>query len=351
MAEDTNIIQKQKKALIFGVAGQDGSYLSEFLLENNYIVHGVIRRSSNETHPNLVNCKTHQNFHLHYGDMSDAINICSLVSSIKPDEIYNLAAQSHVKVSFLVPEYTADIDALGVLRILEAVRIAGIVDSCRIYQASTSELFGNSKECPQNELTRMEPYSPYAVAKLYAHKIVEEYRNAYGMFCCCGILFNHESERRGESFVTRKITKAVARIKAGKQDVLYLGNLDSKRDWGYAKDYVKYMWKMLQMDKPDDYVIATGKQYTVRDFCTKAFNAAGINIKWSGDGINEHAVDASNGKTIVRIDKELWRPTDVVNLLGDPQKAISKLGWNPHETTLDELINIMLWHDMAEESK
>ena len=335
-----------KKALITGVTGQDGSYLSEFLIEKGYDVHGIIRRSSVDYRERIAHLEGHPNFHLHYGDMGDTASLVKVIAMIRPDEIYNLAAQSHVQVSFDSPEFTADVDAVGVLRVLEAVRITGLADTCRIYQASTSELYGKVEEVPQSETTPFHPYSPYAVAKQYGFWIVKEYREAYNMFCCSGILFNHESERRGETFVTRKITLAAARIVQGKQDKLYLGNLSSLRDWGYAKDYVECMWLILQHDKPDDFVIATGEQHTVRDFATLAFHYAGIDLKWEGEGIDEKGIDAKTGRVLVEVSPDFYRPTDVVNLLGDPSKAKKELGWNPTKTSFDELVRIMVEHDM-----
>ena len=335
-----------KKALITGVTGQDGSYLSEFLIEKGYDVHGIIRRSSVDYRERIAHLEGHPNFHLHYGDMGDTASLVKVIAMIRPDEIYNLAAQSHVQVSFDSPEFTADVDAVGVLRVLEAVRITGLADTCRIYQASTSELYGKVEEVPQSETTPFHPYSPYAVAKQYGFWIVKEYREAYNMFCCSGILFNHESERRGEIFVTRKITLAAARIVQGKQDKLYLGNLSSLRDWGYAKDYVECMWLILQHEKPDDFVIATGEQHTVREFCTLAFHYAGIELKWEGEGVDEKGIDAKTGKVLVEVSPDFYRPTDVVNLLGDPSKAKKELGWNPTKTSFDELVRIMVEHDM-----
>ncbi len=335
-----------KKALITGVTGQDGSYLSEFLIEKGYDVHGIIRRSSVDYRERIAHLEGHPNFHLHYGDMGDTASLVKVIAMIRPDEIYNLAAQSHVQVSFDSPEFTADVDAVGVLRVLEAVRITGLADTCRIYQASTSELYGKVEEVPQSETTPFHPYSPYAVAKQYGFWIVKEYREAYNMFCCSGILFNHESERRGETFVTRKITLAAARIVQGKQDKLYLGNLSSLRDWGYAKDYVECMWLILQNDKPDDFVIATGEQHTVRDFATLAFHYAGIELKWEGEGVDEKGIDAKTGRVLVEVSPDFYRPTDVVNLLGDPSKAKKELGWNPTKTSFDELVKIMVELDM-----
>ena len=336
-----------KKALITGVTGQDGSYLAEFLLEKGYEVHGVIRRSSLDYRERIAHLEGTKNFHLHYGDLSDSSSIMSLVGTIRPDEIYNLAAQSHVQVSFYVPEYTAYVVATGVLRVLEAVRLCGLTDTCRIYQASTSELYGKVEEVPQKETTPFHPYSPYAVAKQYGFWIVKEYREAYNMFCCSGILFNHESERRGETFVTRKITLAAARIAQGKQEKLYLGNLSSLRDWGYAKDYVECMWLILQNDKPEDFVIATGEQHSVREFATLSFHHAGIELEWQGEGMDEKGIDKATGKVLVEVSPDFYRPTDVVNLWGDPTKAKTELGWNPTKTTFEELVKIMVEHDMA----
>ena len=335
-----------KKALITGITGQDGSYLAEFLLEKGYDVHGVIRRSSVDYRERIAHLEGHPHFHLHYGDLSDSMSILSVVSTVRPDEIYNLAAQSHVQVSFDVPEFTADVDATGVLRVLEAVRLSGLKDTCRIYQASTSELYGKVEEVPQNENTPFHPYSPYAVAKQYGFWIVKEYREAYNMFCCSGILFNHESERRGETFVTRKITLAAARIAQGKQDKLYLGNLSSLRDWGYARDYVECMWLILQNDKPEDFVIATGEQHSVREFCQLAFHDVGIELEFVGEGMNEKGIDKATGKTVIEVSPDFYRPTDVVNLCGDPSKAKRELGWNPTKTTFEQLVKIMVDHDM-----
>ena len=335
-----------KKALITGVTGQDGSYLSEFLLAKGYEVHGVIRRSSVDFRERIAHLEGAPNFHLHYGDLCDSSSIFQVVSQVKPDEIYNLAAQSHVQVSFDSPEFTADIDATGVLRVLEAVRLCGLAKSCRIYQASTSELYGKVEEVPQNEKTPFHPYSPYAVAKQYGFWIVKEYREAYGMFACSGILFNHESERRGETFVTRKITLAAARIAQGKQDRLYLGNLDSLRDWGYAKDYVECMWLILQNKTPEDFVIATGVQHSVREFATLAFREAGIELEFKGEGVDEKGYDKATGKCVIEVSPDFYRPTDVVNLWGDPTKAKTELGWNPTKTTFEELVRIMVKHDM-----
>lgn len=344
-------------ALITGVTGQDGSYLSEFLLAKGYEVHGIIRRSSVDYRERIAHLEGKPNFHLHYADMGDSMSLVKLVGKVQPTEIYNLAAQSHVQVSFDAPEFTADVDAVGVLRILEAVRTNHLEHSCKIYQASTSELYGKVEEVPQNENTPFHPYSPYAVAKLYGFWIIKEYREAYNMFCCSGILFNHESERRGETFVTRKITLAAARIAQGKQDCLYLGNMDSLRDWGYAKDYVECMWLILQHHTPEDFVIATGVQHTVREFATLAFQYAGITLRWEGEGINEkgicESVSSSSlssslvGKTLVRVSPDFYRPTDVVNLWGDPTKAKNELGWNPQTTSFEQLVELMVRHDMA----
>ena len=332
-----------KKALITGITGQDGSYLSELLLEKGYEVHGIVRRSSLSNTGRIDHIK--DRLQLHDGDLSDATSLIRIIFEVKPDEIYNLAAQSHVQVSFDVPEYSGDIDALGVLRILEACRIAGIEKTVRIYQASTSELYGKVKEIPQKETTPFHPYSPYAIAKQYAYWIIKEYREAYGMFAVNGILFNHESERRGENFVTRKITLAAGRIAEGLQDHLELGNMDSLRDWGYAKDYVECMWLMLQADKPEDFVIATGQQHTVRDFTEKAFKANGMNIRWEGTGINEKGYDAETGKLLVCVNPKWFRPTDVDNLWGDPTKARTVLGWDPQKTSYEQLVEIMANHD------
>lgn len=335
-----------KTALITGVTGQDGSYLSEFLLEKGYDVHGIIRRSSVDFRERIAHLEGNKHFHLHYGDMGDSMSMLQVISKVKPDEIYNLAAQSHVQVSFDSPEFTADVDATGVLRVLEAVRLCGLADKCRIYQASTSELYGKVEEVPQNEKTPFHPYSPYAVAKLYGFWIVKEYREAYNMFCCSGILFNHESERRGETFVTRKITLAAARIKQGKQEKLYLGNLSSLRDWGYAKDYVECMWLILQNKKPEDFVIATGVQHSVREFCYLAFKYVGIELEFKGEGADEKGYDKATGKVLVEVSKDFYRPTDVVNLWGDPTKAKNELGWNPAKTTFEQLVKLMVESDM-----
>lgn len=345
-------MSKQNIALITGVTGQDGSYLSEFLLEKGYDVHGIIRRSSVDYRERIAHLEGHPHFHLHYGDLGDSMSLVKIVDMVRPTEIYNLAAQSHVQVSFDSPEFTADVDATGVLRVLEAVRANHLETTCRIYQASTSELYGKVEEVPQNENTPFHPYSPYAVAKLYGFWIIKEYREAYNMFCCSGILFNHESERRGETFVTRKITLAAARIAQGLQNKLYLGNLDSLRDWGYAKDYVECMWLILQNDKPEDFVIATGVQHTVREFAQAAFHHAGIELKWEGKEENEKGICVSGpealvGKTLVEVSKDFYRPTDVVNLWGDPTKAKAKLGWNPNTTSFEDLVKIMVDHDMT----
>ena len=349
-----------KTALITGVTGQDGSFLSEFLLSKGYDVHGTIRRSSVDYRERIAHLEGNPNFHLHYADLGDSMSLIQVVSKVRPDEIYNLAAQSHVQVSFDAPEFTANVDATGVLRILEAVRLCGLADTCHIYQASTSELYGKVEEVPQNENTPFHPYSPYAVAKLYGHWIVKEYREAYGMFCCSGILFNHESERRGETFVTRKITLAAARIAQGKQDKLYLGNLSSLRDWGYAKDYVECMWLMLQNDKPEDFVIATGVQHSVRDFCYYAFKHVGIELEFVGKDENEKGIiksidpqlvivnpGLSVGDVVIEVSPDFFRPTDVVNLWGDPTKARAKLGWDPGKTSFEQLVKIMVDADMA----
>ena len=335
-----------KKALITGVTGQDGSFLAEFLLEKGYDVHGLIRRSSVDFRERIAHLEGRENFHLHYGDLCDSSSIFGVIAAVRPDEIYNLAAQSHVQVSFDSPEFTADIDATGVLRVLEAVRHAGLAGTCRIYQASTSELYGKVEEVPQNELTPFHPYSPYAVAKQYGFWIVKEYREAYGMFACSGILFNHESERRGETFVTRKITLAAARIAQGKQEKLLLGNLDSLRDWGYAKDYVECMWLILQHHQPEDFVIATGVQHSVREFALLAFREAGIELEFRGSGIDEKGYDRATGRAVVEVSPDFYRPTDVVNLWGDPSKAKRELGWNPAKTSFLELVQLMVRHDM-----
>lgn len=340
-----------KKALITGVTGQDGSFLSEFLLDKGYEVHGLIRRSSVDFRARIAHLEGNDNFHLHYGDLSDSMSLMQVIGKVRPDEIYNLAAQSHVQVSFDVPEYTADVVATGVLRVLEAVRLCGLADSCHIYQASTSELYGKVEEVPQNENTPFHPFSPYAVAKQYGYWIVKEYRDAYHMYCCSGILFNHESERRGETFVTRKITLAAARIVQGKQDKLVLGNLSALRDWGYAKDYVECMWLMLQQDRPEDFVVATGEQHSVREFCTLAFKYVGIDLEFIGEGENEKGIDKKTGKVLIEVSPIFYRPTDVVNLWGDPTKAKEMLGWNPTKTSFEELVRIMVEHDMNQVTK
>ena len=350
-----------KTALITGITGQDGSYLAEFLLEKGYDVHGTIRRSSVDFRERIAHLEGKPHFHLHYADLGDSMSVLGVIGKVRPDEIYNLAAQSHVQVSFDSPEFTADVDAVGVLRILEAVRQLGLTDKCRIYQASTSELYGKVEEVPQNENTPFHPYSPYAVAKQYGFWIVKEYREAYNMYCCSGILFNHESERRGETFVTRKITLAAARISQGLQQCLYLGNMDSLRDWGYAKDYVECMWLILQQPQPDDFVIATGVQHSVREFTQLAFKHAGITLRFEGEGINEVGIidsidesklstlnsQLSTGDVVVRVSPDFYRPTDVVNLWGDPTKAKAKLGWNPNKTSFEDLVRIMVESDIA----
>ncbi len=334
-----------KKALITGITGQDGSYLAEFLLEKGYEVHGITRRASISNTARIDHLIAAKSVTLHDGDLSDSSSLIRIIGIVQPDEIYNLAAQSHVQVSFDVPEYSGDVDALGVLRILEAVRILGLTKKTKIYQASTSELYGKVEEVPQRETTPFHPYSPYAVAKQYGFWITKEYREAYGMFAVNGILFNHESERRGENFVTRKITLAAGRIAEGLQDHLELGNMDSKRDWGYAKDYVECMWMILQHDVPEDFVIATGEQHTVRDFTEKAFAANGIELRWEGEGLEEKGYDAKTGKMLVCVNPAWFRPTDVDNLWGDPTKAKTVLGWNPQKTSYEELVRIMAEHD------
>lgn len=345
-----------KKALITGITGQDGSYLAEFLLEKGYEVHGIIRRSSTFNTGRIEHLyfsewvrdmRQERSIELHYGDLTDSSSLIRIIQLIQPDEIYNLAAQSHVKVSFDVPEYTAETDALGTLRILEAVRILGLEKKTKIYQASTSELFGKVQEIPQKETTPFYPRSPYGVAKQYAFWITKNYRESYQMFAVNGILFNHESERRGETFVTRKITLAAARITQGLQDKLYLGNLDAKRDWGYAKDYVECMWLMLQHHTPEDFVIATGEMHTVREFCTLAFKEAGISLKWEGKGVKERGVDTETGKVLIEVDPKYFRPTEVEQLLGDPTKAKTILGWNPRKTSFEELVSLMVQADLA----
>lgn len=334
-----------KVALITGITGQDGSYLAEFLLEKGYEVHGITRRASISNTARIDHLIAKNAITLHDGDLSDSSSLIRIIGLVQPDEIYNLAAQSHVQVSFDVPEYSGDVDAIGVLRILEAVRILGLAKKTKVYQASTSELFGKVEEVPQRETTPFHPYSPYAVAKQYGFWIVKEYREAYGMFAVNGILFNHESERRGENFVTRKITLAAGRIAEGIQDHLELGNMDSLRDWGYAKDYVECMWMILQHETPEDFVIATGEQHTVRDFTEKAFAANGITIRWEGIGIDEKGYDAQTGKMLVCVNPQWFRPTDVDNLWGDPTKAKTVLGWNPQKTSYPELVRIMAEHD------
>ena len=345
----------KKVALITGITGQDGSYLAEFLIEKGYEVHGLMRRSSSFNTARIEHLyldewvrdmKKSRLVNLHWADMTDSSSLIRVISKIRPTEIYNLAAQSHVKVSFDVPEYTADTDANGVLRLLEAVRIAGLADTCRIYQASTSELYGKVQEVPQSETTPFYPRSPYAVAKLYGFWIMKNYRESYNMFCCNGILFNHESERRGETFVTRKITLAAARIAQGYQDKLYLGNLNSLRDWGYAKDYIECMWLILQQPEPDDFVIATGEYHTVREFATLAFKEVGIELEWRGDGVDEKGYDKKTGKALGEVDPKYFRPAEVDQLLGNPAKAKAKLGWNPQKTSFEELVKIMVQHDM-----
>ena len=344
-----------KKALISGITGQDGSYLAEFLLQKGYEVHGILRRSSSFNTGRIEHLyfdewvrdmKQKRTINLHYGDMTDSSSLIRIIQQVQPDEIYNLAAQSHVKVSFDVPEYTAEADAIGTLRMLEAVRILGLEKKTRIYQASTSELFGKVQEVPQKETTPFYPRSPYGVAKQYGFWITKNYRESYGMFAVNGILFNHESERRGETFVTRKISLAAARIAQGEQDKLYLGNLDARRDWGYAKDYVECMWLILQHDVPEDFVIATGEMHTVRKFATLAFKEAGIELRWEGEGVNEKGIDVVTGKTLVEVDPKYFRPSEVEQLLGDPTKAKTLLGWNPCKTSFEELVSIMVRHDM-----
>ena len=344
-----------KVALITGVTGQDGSYLAELLIEKGYEVHGILRRSSSFNTERIEHLyfeqwvrdmKQHRALNLHYGDLTDSSSLIRIIQQIQPDEIYNLAAQSHVKVSFDVPEYTAEVDATGTLRLLEAVRILGLEQRTRIYQASTSELYGLVQEIPQRETTPFYPRSPYGVAKLYGYWITKNYRESYGMFAVNGILFNHESERRGETFVTRKITLAAARIAQGMEDKLYLGNLDALRDWGYARDYVECMWLMLQYDQPEDFVIATGEQHSVREFTEKAFREAGIELRWEGSGIEERGIDQATGRVLVEVDPQYFRPAEVETLLGDPSKAKQLLGWNPQKTSFDELVRLMVTHDM-----
>lgn len=345
----------KKVALITGITGQDGSFLAEFLLEKGYEVHGILRRSSSFNTQRIEHLyldewirdtKQSRLVNLHWGDMTDTSSLIRIISIVKPTEIYNLAAQSHVKVSFDVSEYTAEADAVGVLRLLEAVRICGLDKSCRIYQASTSELYGLVQEVPQKETTPFYPRSPYGVAKLYGFWIAKNYRESYGMYAVNGILFNHESERRGENFVTRKITIAASRIAMGKQDKLYLGNLNALRDWGYAKDYVECMWLMLQQDKPEDYVIATGEYHTVREFCTLAFKEAGIELQWQGEGLDEKGIDKKKGRVLVEVDPKFFRPAEVEQLLGDPTKAKTNLGWNPRQTSFEDLVRIMVRSDL-----
>jgi len=351
----SDVKSKVKVALITGITGQDGSFLAEFLLEKGYEVHGIMRRSSSFNTGRIEHMyldewvrdmKQKRTINLHYGDMTDSSSLVRVIQTVQPDEIYNLAAQSHVKVSFDCPEYTAEADAVGTLRLLEAVRILGMEKKCRIYQASTSELYGKVQEVPQSETTPFYPRSPYGVAKQYGFWIVKNYREAYGMFAVNGILFNHESERRGETFVTRKITIAAARIAQGMQDKLYLGNLNSLRDWGYAKDYVECMWLILQHDTPEDFVIATGQYHTVREFCTLAFHEVGIDLVWEGEGVHERGVDVRTGKVLVEVDPKYFRPAEVDQLLGDPTKARTLLGWNPQKTSFEELVKIMVRHDM-----
>ena len=344
-----------KTALISGITGQDGSYLAEFLLQKGYEVHGILRRSSSFNTGRIEHLyfdewvrdmKQKRTITLHYGDMTDSSSLIRIIQQVQPDEIYNLAAQSHVKVSFDVPEYTAEADAIGTLRMLEAVRILGLEKKTRIYQASTSELFGKVQEVPQKETTPFYPRSPYGVAKQYGFWITKNYRESYGMFAVNGILFNHESERRGETFVTRKISLAAARIAQGEQDKLYLGNLDARRDWGYAKDYIECMWLILQHDVPEDFVIATGEMHTVREFATLAFKEAGIELRWEGEGVNEKGIDVATGKSLVEVDPKYFRPSEVEQLLGDPTKAKTLLGWDPRKTSFEELVSIMVRHDM-----
>ena len=344
-----------KVALITGITGQDGSYLAEFLIEKGYEVHGIMRRSSSFNTARIEHLyldewvrdmKNKRLINLHWGDMTDSSSLIRIIQQVQPDEIYNLAAQSHVKVSFDVPEYTADTDAVGTLRLLEAVRILGMEHKTKIYQASTSELFGKVQEVPQKETTPFYPRSPYGVAKQYGFWITKNYRESYGMFAVNGILFNHESERRGETFVTRKITLAAARIAQGYQDKLYLGNMDALRDWGYAKDYVECMWLILQHPTPEDFVIATGEMHTVREFCTLAFRYAGIELRWEGEGVDEKGIDVETGKTLVEVDPKFFRPCEVEQLLGDPTKAKTLLGWNPTKTPFEELVRLMVEHDM-----
>ena len=345
----------KKVALITGITGQDGSFLAEFLLEKGYEVHGIIRRSSSFNTGRIEklyfdewvrDMKRSRLINLHYGDMTDSSSLIRIIQELQPDEIYNLAAQSHVKVSFEVPEYTADTDAVGTLRLLEAVRMLGLGNKTRIYQASTSELFGQVQEIPQRETTPFYPRSPYGCAKLYGFWITKNYRESYGMYAVNGILFNHESERRGENFVTRKITLAVARIVAGLQDKLYLGNMNARRDWGYARDYVECMWLMLQQEQPDDFVIATGEYHSVREFTELSFRRAGIELRWEGEGVDEKGIDVATGRVLVEVDPKYFRPCEVEQLLGDPTKARTQLGWNPRRTSFEELVNIMTDHDV-----
>ena len=349
-----------KTALITGITGQDGSFLAEFLLEKGYAVHGIMRRSSSFNTGRIEHLyldewvrdmKNKKTIELHYGDMTDSSSLVRILQQVQPDEVYNLAAQSHVKVSFDCPEYTAEADAVGTLRLLEAIRILGLEKKTKLYQASTSELFGKVVEVPQNENTPFYPRSPYGVAKQYGFWIVKNYREAYGLFAVNGILFNHESERRGETFVTRKITLAAARIAQGHQEKLYLGNLSAKRDWGYAKDYVECMWLMLQHDTPEDFVIATGEYHSVREFCTLAFREASITLRWEGEGVDEKGIDAATGRVLVEVDPKYFRPTEVEQLLGDPTKARTLLGWNPHKTSFEELVRLMVAHDMKKVRK
>ena len=353
--DKSDVKSKVKVALITGITGQDGSFLAEFLLEKGYEVHGIMRRSSSFNTARIEHLyldewvrdmKQKRTINLHYADMTDSSSLVRVIQQVQPDKIYNLAAQSHVKVSFDCPEYTAEADAVGTLRLLEAVRILGMEKKCRIYQASTSELYGKVQEVPQKETTPFYPRSPYGVAKQYGFWIVKNYREAYGMFAVNGILFNHESERRGETFVTRKITIAASRIAQGMQDKLYLGNLNSLRDWGYAKDYVECMWLMLQHETPEDFVIATGQYHTVREFCTLAFREVGIDLVWEGVGVNERGIDVKTGKSLVEVDPKYFRPTEVDQLLGDPTKAKTLLGWNPQKTSFEELVKLMVRHDM-----
>ena len=349
-----------KTALITGITGQDGSFLAELLIEKGYSVHGIIRRSSSFNTERIEHLylrewikdqKQDRAINLHYGDMTDSSSLIRILQQVQPDEIYNLAAQSHVKVSFDVPEYTAETDAVGTLRLLEAIRILGLENKTKIYQASTSELYGMVQEVPQKETTPFYPRSPYGVAKMYAYWITKNYRESYGMFAANGILFNHESERRGETFVTRKITLAAARIAKGLQNKLYLGNLSALRDWGYAKDYVECMWLILQQEKPDDFVVATGEAHSVREFCTLAFKYAGIDLEWRGEGVNEQGVDVKTGNVLVEVDPKFFRPAEVEQLLGDPTKANKELGWNPRKTSFEDLVRIMVESDLKKAEK